>query len=254
MKIKSIVIDSKYNKDRETINDIISGKVKNEQTFCDQRNKVWLVSNGESKWVVKKFKRPTLANCVIYTLLRPSKAKRAFDYAYRLLDNDIDTAHPVAYIEIYKHGFFHTGYYISEYVPLPGLDNINGLDDNETDKLLTDLAAFTARMHGLGIVDFDYNVSNILWNKGNDGHYHFTLIDINRTRFNCNHLLECAIALTTNALLDRFVDRYCEMRGIDKALFDKMLELGYKRIHSRNKAHKRLKRFVKTLTSFKSKG
>lgn len=89
--------------------------------FCNKRNVVERVKVGEDIIVIKRYKRPTIANCIVYTFFRKNKARRSFEYAKRLLKIGIDTAKPIAYIELNSYGFFHTGYYISEwllYTPL----------------------------------------------------------------------------------------------------------------------------------------
>ncbi len=253
MKIKTIVIAPESQAQEKEIKAIINGETKALKTFCNQRNTVYLVNNGNEQWTVKKFKRPTIANCFIYTLFRPSKAKRAFNYAYKLIEKGIATAQPIAYAEESKNGFFHTGWYISRYLPLPSLNDIENLDETERQKLLTDLARFTAAMHSQGIIDYDYNTSNIFWEKQADGHYLFTLIDINRMRFGSKKLINCAIAMTTNALLMEFVEQYCEIRGIDKHKFMELVKLGYKRIHSRSNVLKCLNNAIKPFTKHKTK-
>ena len=48
-----------------------------EKVFCCNRNTVVLTTAGDRSFVVKKYKRPTLFNCFMYTCFRKSKAKRA---------------------------------------------------------------------------------------------------------------------------------------------------------------------------------
>lgn len=238
MRIKT-VIDDTHTGNKDLVAAIVQGQVEAAQTFCDQRNVVYLVRSGDAEWVVKRFKRPTLINRFAYTFLRPSKAKRAYLYSYRYLASGIDTARSVAYAEVYRGGLFHTGYYISEYTPLPDLTQVYGLDEGERRKLFRDFAAFTARMHEAGIIDMDYNVRNVLWRRMEDGHYHFTLVDINRTKFRSPRPKDCARALTTSVALDEFIDEYCRIRRIDRERFDKLLRAGSRRIERRIAMHKR---------------
>ena len=103
----------------------------------------------------------------------------------------------------------HIGYFVSRHVDLPDLTQLDGLDGAGRQRLFDDLGRHTARMHEAGIVDFDYNVHNILWRRNGSGGFSFTLVDINRTRFGDRRLLHCAIALATNAELPRFIDSSC---------------------------------------------
>ena len=92
-----------------------------------------------------------------------------------------------------------------------------------------------------GIIDMDYNVRNVLWRRTVDGHYRFTLVDINRTKFRSPRPKDCARALTTNVALDEFIDEYCRIRGIDRQRFDKLLRAGNRRIERRIARRRRLK-------------
>ena len=92
---------------------IPSEEYEREEVYCNRRNTVERVRFGDKDFVIKKYKRPALINCLIYTWFRKSKAQRAFEYAELFLQRGIETAPPVAYIEIKKNGFFHTGYFIS---------------------------------------------------------------------------------------------------------------------------------------------
>jgi hypothetical protein len=176
-----VVIDKNYEQYRTLINRIPTEGVHILHTFCDNRNWVYLMDAGDGKkWVLKKFKRPTLANCIIYTWFRTNKAKRSFLYAYRLLQEGISTARPIAYIEINKNGFFHTGYYISEYLPYKRLDSMDIKGNEQAEK---DFMSFVEQLFEKGIVNYDLNPSNILIHRNDDGTYQFSLVDINRIRF-----------------------------------------------------------------------
>lgn len=176
-----VVIDKNYEKYRTLMNRIPSDGVHINYTFCNNRNWVYLIDTGDgAKWVVKKFKRPTLANCAIYTWFRMNKAKRSFLYAYGLQHEGINTARPIAYIEINKYGFFHTGYYISEYLPYKRLDSIDIKGNEQAEK---DFLSFAEQLFEKGIVNYDLNPSNILIHQRDDGTYLFSLVDINRIRF-----------------------------------------------------------------------
>lgn len=236
-----LICDSRYEEARVFLLSLTRGEGPVLRTFCDNRNKVWLTMHGDERWVVKRYKRPTLLNRFVYATLRPSKAERAFRYAYRLLDAGFDTAEPVAYIETFSHGMFDIGYFVSRHVDLPDLTQLDGLDGAGRQRLFDDLGRHTARMHDAGIVDFDYNVHNILWRRdGGDG-FRFTLVDINRTRFGDRRLLHCAIALATNAELPRFIDSYCAARRLDRRQFDKMVAIGIRRTEARNHVHAKIK-------------
>lgn len=175
-----VVIDKAYEKYRPTILGIPSEQIKPSHVFCDNRNVVYLIDVEEGEqWVVKKFKRPTLANCVIYTWFRKNKAKRSFEYAYKLLETGIDTPQPIAYIEIPRNGFFHTGYYISKYLPYERMDRV----DQKDPILAQSFIKYAEKLYQKGIVNYDFNPNNVLIHPGEDGKLLFSLVDINRIHF-----------------------------------------------------------------------
>ena len=60
---------------------IPSEEYEREEVYCNRRNTVERVRFGDKDFVIKKYKRPALINCLIYTWFRKSKAQRAFEYA-----------------------------------------------------------------------------------------------------------------------------------------------------------------------------
>ena len=147
---------------------IPSGEYEREEIYCNRRNTVERVRFGDKEFVIKKYKRPALINCLIYTWFRKSKARRAFEYAELFLQRGIETASPVAYIEIKKNGFFHTGYFISEYIPYPLIGDIGetGMDEEEKQLLTQDLVSFTLQLHLHKIVPLDYNPQQYILSQG----------------------------------------------------------------------------------------
>lgn len=152
--------------------------------FCNHRNLVTKTEYKGKYYVVKKYKRPTIANCMIYTWFRKNKARRAYENAIKLLEKGIATAKPVAYITITKFGFFHTGYLITEYLPYIRLDvaYLQLQNHQERYRLEHDFVMFTLHLHHLKILQQDNNPGNILVHK--EGMiYRFALVDVNRIKF-----------------------------------------------------------------------
>lgn len=156
-----------------------------DKVFCDNRNKVVLVTVGGKQLVLKKYKPANLFTGLVYTLFRKTKARRAYDHALRLLDAGFDTPFPVAYFEKRRWGLFRDGYFISEYAELPSAADFfygDRSDRAEHEFLAESLSKFTLKLHLEGIIPLDFNMSNILMKKeGKD--YRFVLIDINRMKF-----------------------------------------------------------------------
>jgi len=223
--MKTIIADE-YKELSQEIAAIPSGNYQVEKTFCNKRNVVEQAWIGRKRVVIKKFKRPTIANCFVYTFLRKTKPRRAFEHAQRLLAAGIETARPVAYIEERRNGIFHTGYFVSEFLPYPALpETFSSLDEEGRERLLNDFVSFTLDLHNKRILPLDYNASNILVNKRADG-YSFALVDINRMRFGKQPTLK----QTTKSFvqlcrdytqLSKVLPLYVERRGedIDKSMF-----------------------------------
>lgn len=132
--------------------------------------------------IVKRYKTPHLINRIAYTFFRPSKAKRAYEYALKLLQLGVDSPAPIAYIEQHKGGLLTHGYFISIYEKDYSVirDLMDGTQKDEA--LLKELSIYIANLHDKGILHLDMSPGNILYKKvGN--RFHFTLIDINRMQF-----------------------------------------------------------------------
>lgn len=180
-------IHSDYRMYKGFVEAVPEGNYKREKTFCNQRNTVEWTKWGNRDVVIKRYKRPTWANCLAYSWMRKTKARRAYEYAEELLKRGFETARPIAYIEISTWGIFHTGYFISELLPYPLMKDIAqmNLPEEEKELIANDFIHYTARLHEEGILPKDYNMGNIFFHKEGT-HYHFALIDINRLRIGCS--------------------------------------------------------------------
>lgn len=160
--------------------------------------------------VVKKYARPTVFNCFVYT----------FRYAMRLERCGVETAAPIGYVHVYRGGIFHTGYFLCRFLPYPTLSSIKKLDETEKRQLGEDFVAFTVFLHRHGLVPGDYNPGNILYHKDSDGKYRFALVDINRFHFGHSSMGRCMRSFTQLSgarisLLASLIRRYCDIRHWD---------------------------------------
>lgn len=165
---------------------IPNGEYKCEKVFCNERNIVELTTFLGRKYVIKRYKRPTLFNCLMYTFFRKSKARRAYDYALLLMERGINTPFPVAYIEEKKWGIFCTGYFVSEYLPYSTLRDLKvaDLSVEEHKKLVQDIISYTIELNDKKVLPLDFNPGNIFcYRKDNDRHWRFALTDVNRMQF-----------------------------------------------------------------------
>ena len=227
-----IVINPKYEFLRDFVTGILQRSYKVDKTYRNFRNIVEETRVGGVHAVVKIFKKPTEFNRVVYSFLRPTKAKRSYEYSIRLLKNGIDVPEPVAYLEKFKGPFFHTGCYIcvyTDYSSIADFKDINLSDATQRQRLdcfLTQFSAYVADFHSKGLVHNDFNIDNILY-KETDRTLSFQLIDLNRVQFHNRSLQKCAKDFSSihfpDQMMDVIVDRYCMLRNLDKNIFLKKL-------------------------------
>ena len=217
-----IVVNPKYNYLKEFISKIPHEPPAPEEVYQDKRNYVYKATVDGTPLVIKKFKRPTLANCVIYTWFRMSKEERSYKYAFRLKEMGFDTAEPVAYIIQKKYGFVHTCYYITEFLPYHLLSDYGNYDLQTLMDITNDFAEYTCNLHKSGIVHYDYNLGNVMFHK-EDGKYKFALIDIDRIVFGqklkskrIDGLRGLGFPLP---LLGVFIERYTQLAGLPTEIF-----------------------------------
>ena len=212
-----IVVSPSYKHLSEFISDIPNRNYKCDELFMDSRNVVEKITAPDgTELVVKRYKRPTRANQIIYTFLRWSKPKRSYIFAQRLEKLGIKTAEQAAYIETFKWGIFHTGYSITRFIPDKRLEKVNDLHTEKREAILHAFAEFTLDLHLKGIKHGDYNANNIFYRHEN-GRFCFTLIDINRMQFR-RKIPDKDCMREFQRLLSRkdmitVAERYAELRG-----------------------------------------
>lgn len=199
--------------------DLVGGEM-----IRDQRNTIQKITVEGVTLVIKRYKTPNSLNRFAYAHIRKSKARRAYEYALRLLQLGIGTAKPVAYIEVSEKGLFQTGYFISEYLDYPLLESIGAYEESTRDAVLKDFARFTVGLHQKGVVHKDYNLGNIFFfTEDGNAHYQFALIDINRMRFRRPGRGGCRNNLAVMGLplpcLTLVAEEYAKIRGWNTALF-----------------------------------
>lgn len=132
---------------------------------------------------VKRYRRPNIVNKIAYTYIRRSKADRAYHNAIEVLQRQIETPAPIAFIETYRKGFLDYSFFVSIQCEYPHSirDFYHGpLKGNEP--LMTALAQYTAKIHEAGIYHKDLSPGNILYAQEGRKFY-FSIIDINRMSF-----------------------------------------------------------------------
>ncbi|MCQ2148344.1 MAG: hypothetical protein MJZ16_12655 [Bacteroidales bacterium] len=214
------------------------------------RNKVMILEHEGKQFVVKKFKKANFIQRMAYTLWRPTKAHRAYLYAQELKKRGIDTPHEIAYMEDYAWGFFHTGWFICEECTWP--QAFGPLFEAEAfDKeLASAVARHIAYMHQNGIFFGDLNLRNFLYNKEEDGHYQFAMVDTNRSHFSDTSLPLplCIKNLQTvthrRDLFAHIVQAYAKERGLyEKELQEPAIQQRDE-LDQRNARKKQMKQFL----------
>ena len=220
--IMKTVINPEYNYLTDFINSLPHTEPVPDEVFQNNRNYVYKLTVEGAPLVVKKYKRPVLANCVIYTWFRMNKAERSYKYAFRLKEMGFDTAEPVAYIVKKKYGFVHTCYYITRFLPYPLLSSCTGYDRQTILNIVNDFAEYTCNLHKSGISHYDYNLGNVLFHK-EGGKYKFTVIDINRIVFsnkiNSKRIKGLRGMGFPLPLFSIFIERYTQLAGFNTEIF-----------------------------------
>ncbi|MCI1280980.1 MAG: lipopolysaccharide kinase InaA family protein [Prevotella sp.] len=161
-----------------------------DKVFCKDRNQVVLTHFQDKKMVIKRYKRPTFFNCIVYSFIRKSKPERAFYNALKLQKKGVDTATPIAYIVKKRWGLYDTGWFVSEYLKEPTLKSLcTDMPKEDLKKLSYDFAMFSMSLFKKGIIDKDFNSSNIMVTE-EAGNYHFALVDINRMEWGKTNLAQ----------------------------------------------------------------
>lgn len=215
-----VVINPKCEAERPFIEQLPIIFEKEGEFIYNKRNQVkrFLVDGKER--MVKRYKTPSLIQRIIYSTIRTTKARRAFEFACKMRSSGIDTPEGVAYIEQRDGFLFSTGYFIAEACYDEDLRGVLRDQDIFDKELADQLAAFLVFMHEKGVMHGDLNLSNILYRKEGD-HYHFTVIDTNRSIFK-KHLtqLECLNNLKRLThrldLMDYIIRRYAQLRNWDE--------------------------------------
>ncbi len=176
-------INSRYSGLKETILSIPELFEKSSEVIMNNRNTIKVIETRGLRLNVKSFKVPNIINRIAYKYVRPSKARRSFEYALKLLSNGINTPEPIAFIEYSNFLGLTNSYYISiqedcDYT----FRDIIGKNIEEIKELLIDFTKFTYYIHSKGVYFIDHSPGNTLIKKLDKG-FRFSLVDLNRTKF-----------------------------------------------------------------------
>lgn len=157
------------------------------EIILDRRNRVGVVAlpqQDESKVdiVIKEF-RSVGVNRLKSLFLR-GKAFKSWRGAVALVEKDVETPPPVAYLERRRGLFLGQSFFLAERVG--GVEEIRflfpKLPPSELRELLISLSQHLSNCHKKGILHRDLSDGNILVKKDKQGEFRFYLIDTNRIR------------------------------------------------------------------------
>lgn len=150
-----------------------------------ERNDIKKITIDGVELNVKKFKTPNPFQSLVYQHFRESKARRSYEYALKLLDLDIKTPTPVAYLETFTIGGLKESFYVSLHLEY-SFDFrflIHHPRYRRRDFILKKFTQFTFKLHENGINFLDHSPGNTLIVQTGEFDFEFYLIDLNRMRF-----------------------------------------------------------------------
>ncbi|MGJ8592692.1 MAG: lipopolysaccharide kinase InaA family protein [Aquaticitalea sp.] len=156
------------------------------QTVMDgERNVIKSFNLDGEKVNIKSFKKPNAFNSIIYKYIRKSKSKRSFEYASKLLDADILTPFPIAYIEEFSASGLQNSYYVSQHIDYDFDFRVLIHQPKFPDRvhILQQFTEFTFKLHENNVNFYDHSPGNTLVVKKDNAQYDFYLIDLNRMVF-----------------------------------------------------------------------
>jgi len=169
----------------EIVNKINQIHGDDDHVFNNGRNLIAKVEVHNEKLSIKSFQVPNVFNALVYKYFRKSKAKRSYEFANKLLEVDILTPFPVAYIEEFNLLGLERSFYISKHIDydFDFRELIHNPKFPDRDAILRQFTQFTFRLHENNINFLDHSPGNTLITKEADGIYNFYLIDLNRMQF-----------------------------------------------------------------------
>ena len=149
-----------------------------------KRNSIKKVEVSNKVIIIKAFKIPNVINQIVYRYFRKSKARRSFEYATNLINLNIKTPSPIAYIEEFTLLGIKRSYYFSEFVDYDITYRELSLQSEsvENEVILRAFTKFTYGLHEKEVIFLDHSPGNTLIIKKNNG-FDFYLVDLNRMKF-----------------------------------------------------------------------
>lgn len=182
-----IILNPKYRNEEKAIIQLVTSFFEEGNLIVKgSRNTIKSNYLGNEKVNIKFFKKPGIFKSIIYSFFRSTKAKRSFDYANYLIDHDILTPEPIAYIEERSSfGLLGDSFYICQQIDYDFTIRElihNPLFENRN-VILEQFTEFTFKMHQAKVNFLDHSPGNTLIVAKGTNQYEFYLIDLNRMKF-----------------------------------------------------------------------
>ena len=183
--MNKIIINPLYSKLKNFIEDIHKDFDNKGVSISKGRNEIKIFEHDGLRLNVKSFKIPHFINKIAYAYLRGSKAKHSFEYAMKIRTYGAGTPEPIACIELLKNSLFDRSYYVSIHHEYDfTIRDLIGFDFPDKENILKQFAVFTyEKLHKNNIHHLDYSRGNILITQLENQQYDFSIVDINRMRF-----------------------------------------------------------------------
>ena len=193
---------------------------------------------------IKSVRRPGFIKSAIYGWLRPSKARRSYEYSLRLLELGVATPQPYAFIE--DLSAIHTlrrSYYISMQLDSQWHEIRYMEERSDYPAMVEALGKWVAEVHSKGVLVKDLSPGNILFRLTAQGGYDFCLVDVNRMGFGCHNLrrqlYRAGWLMNSEASSADFARHYARAAGIDAAQAEQIVLDSYRRLQRRAARKKR---------------
>lgn len=208
--------------------------------------------------ILKAYRYPSFLRGLVYRWLRTPKSRRAYSNALKLKELGIPTPEPAFAIECYRHT---TGLGKSYYAcaDLKGWCELRGAEKRpDFNRLAAELASFIFDIHSKGVWMKDMSPGNILFTTTGNGHFRFSLVDINRMRFNVREwgtfLKNFRCLMDTEEATVAVLRQYAAIMkrnsiSVDVDMMEKKVRTMYRSFFDRKQRQRRFKSFFSKKTA-----
>ncbi len=146
-----------------------------------KRNELRVMEYNGASYVVKSYHSPNIFNRFVYGIFRPSKAKRAYEYAQLFLEIGVSTPQPVGYLNVRKGWLFDHSYFVSCMSDCPYLfKDLFYQKFDYAEQVVRTVGYVAALLHEHGCAHKDFGWENILFRRLAEGTIKVDIIDLNR--------------------------------------------------------------------------